>query len=171
MLDAFTVHKGHIKCTVVQKGAHWPSFLVLIFNNAIYVDFKNILYKKSLIRLITGTNLLNKEESKLLANEIAQTLSYQKERIYFNKEESKLFANEVTQTLSISLWPWITCLYVITSRYAAVLFQSLDTTKQCIHIHANLPDLVGIFPILRTAKHHSRFPDWDFKYHPKSRFC
>ena len=29
--DAFTVHKGHIKCTVAQKQAHWPPFLVLIF--------------------------------------------------------------------------------------------------------------------------------------------
>ena len=59
MQDTFTVHKGHIKCTVVQKEAHWPPFLVLIVNEAIYIDIKNILYKKSLILLITGTNLLN----------------------------------------------------------------------------------------------------------------
>ena len=55
--DTFTVHKGHIKCPVAQKEAHWPPFFVLIFNLAISVDIKNILYKKSLIRLITGTNL------------------------------------------------------------------------------------------------------------------
>ena len=52
MQDSFTVHKGHIKCTVAQKEAHWPPFLVLIFNSAIYLDGKNILYKKSLIRFI-----------------------------------------------------------------------------------------------------------------------
>ena len=34
-----------------------------------------------------------------------------------------------------------------------------------------LPDLVRIFLILRTEKHHSRFPDRDFKYQLKSRFC
>ena len=58
MQDAFTVHKGHIKCTVAQKEAHLPPFLILIFNSAIYVDIKNILYKKCLIRFITGTNVL-----------------------------------------------------------------------------------------------------------------
>ena len=61
MQDAFTGHKGHIKCTVAQKEAHWPPFLVLIFNWAIYVDIKNVLYIKSLKRLITGTNLLNEQ--------------------------------------------------------------------------------------------------------------
>ena len=60
MQDAFTVQKGYIKCTVVQNEAHWPPFLVLIFNQAICVDIKNILYKKSLICLITGTNILKK---------------------------------------------------------------------------------------------------------------
>ena len=30
--DAFTLQKGHIKCTVAQKEAHRPPFLVLIFN-------------------------------------------------------------------------------------------------------------------------------------------
>ena len=54
MQDAFTVHKGHIKCTVAQKEAHWPPFFVLIFNQTIYIDIKNILYRKGLIRLITG---------------------------------------------------------------------------------------------------------------------
>ena len=58
MQDAFTVHKGHIKCTVAQKEALWPPFLVLIFNLPVFVDIKSILYKKSLIRLIRGTNLL-----------------------------------------------------------------------------------------------------------------
>ena len=52
------MRKTHLQCTVAQKEAHWPPFLVLIFYKAIYVDIKNILYKKSLIRLITGTNLL-----------------------------------------------------------------------------------------------------------------
>ena len=52
------MQKGHIKCTVAQKEAHWPPFLVFNFNLAICVDIKNILYKKSLIDLITGTNLL-----------------------------------------------------------------------------------------------------------------
>ena len=46
MQDAFTVQKGYIKCTVAQKEAHWPPFLVLNFNQTIYVDIKNILYKK-----------------------------------------------------------------------------------------------------------------------------
>ena len=41
-----------------KRSALTP-FLVFTFNKAIYVDIKNILYKKSLIRLITGTNLLN----------------------------------------------------------------------------------------------------------------
>ena len=55
------MHKDHIKCTVAQKEAHRPPFLVLIFNQAIYVDIKNTLYKKSSIRMITGTNLLKYE--------------------------------------------------------------------------------------------------------------
>ena len=29
--DAFIVQKGHIKCTIAQKGVYWPPFLVLIF--------------------------------------------------------------------------------------------------------------------------------------------
>ena len=44
--DAFTVQKGHIKCTVAQKEAHWPPFSVLIFNKDICVDSENILDKK-----------------------------------------------------------------------------------------------------------------------------
>ena len=59
--DAFTVQKGHIKGTVAQKEAHWPPFLVFNSNLAKWVDIKKILYKKSLIHLITGTNLLNIE--------------------------------------------------------------------------------------------------------------
>ena len=30
--DAFTVHTGHIKCTLTQKEAHWPPFLGVFFN-------------------------------------------------------------------------------------------------------------------------------------------
>ena len=40
-----------------KRSALTP-FFVLVFHLAIYVDDKNILYKKSLIRFITGTNLL-----------------------------------------------------------------------------------------------------------------
>ena len=40
-----------------KRSALTP-FFIFIFNLAIYVDIKNILYKKSLIRLITGTNVL-----------------------------------------------------------------------------------------------------------------
>ena len=40
------------------------SALTPIFNSAIYVDIKNILYKKSLIRFITGTNVLKKRSPK-----------------------------------------------------------------------------------------------------------
>ena len=43
---SFTVHKGYIKCTVVQKEAHWHPFYVLIFNQAIYVEIENMLYKQ-----------------------------------------------------------------------------------------------------------------------------
>ena len=46
MQDSFTMHKGHIKCTLAQKEAHWHPFFVLVFNQAIYVVLKNILYKK-----------------------------------------------------------------------------------------------------------------------------
>ena len=72
MQDAFTVHKGHIKCTVAQKEAHWPPFLILIFNEAIYVVIKNIIYKKSLIRLITGTNVLKYMSYYISCNEIPE---------------------------------------------------------------------------------------------------
>ena len=95
--DTFTVHKSHIKCTVVQKEAHWPPFSVWIFNYAIYVENKNILYKKSLICLITGTNLLKgalykfKKGTQIL-NMLALNLWH-----YFNsdccEEVSTLFCN------------------------------------------------------------------------------
>ena len=36
--DVFTVQKGHTKCTVAQKVAHCPPFLVLVFDKALCVD-------------------------------------------------------------------------------------------------------------------------------------
>ena len=49
---ALTVQKGPVKRTAAQKKAHGKK--------AIYIDTKNIRDKKSLIRLITRTNILKR---------------------------------------------------------------------------------------------------------------
>ena len=58
------MQKGHIKCTVAQKEAHWPPFLVLIMNSFIWLYDKNILDKIH----VTVSNILKLMHMLLLIN-------------------------------------------------------------------------------------------------------
>ena len=77
---------------------------------------------------------------------------------------------KIQYSLIAVYFPFSVAQRCVLKKFHDVIFGINFSTGNWLAIHANFPDLVGIFPILCTAKRHSRFPDRDSKYHLKSQF-